>query len=305
MELERILCPTDFSDASAHAVEQAVVIGGYYKSGITALHVVQPVEPSLETLSVENLKQETAAFVGGAVAAGLAVDVRVETGLPANHIVECASRLAAGLIVMGTHGSSGFEHLILGSVTEKVLRKAPCPVLTVPPRAHTESRLPLRRVLCAVDLSDASRAAARFAASMAQESGAGLTLLHVLEWPWHEPPAPPLDELPPEQAFALATFRRDAEERARMRLESMASAMGRPPDVDVRIASGKPYEQILEVARTGSADLIVIGVNQRNVLSLVVLGSTANHVIRAATCPVLTLHQGGGPRPRKQAPAAS
>jgi nucleotide-binding universal stress UspA family protein len=64
-----------------------------------------------------------------------------------------------------------------------VLRKARCPVLTVPPRAQATSRLPFRRVLCAIDFSEASLGALQFAASLIQESGAALTLLHVLEWP--------------------------------------------------------------------------------------------------------------------------
>jgi len=291
MDVRRILCPTDFSETSAHAVEQAITIAGYYNAGITGLHVVQPIEPSAETLSLESLRQETAAFFRCAAPAHVPVDVRIEVGFPARHIIECASRLPADLIVIGTHGTGGFEHLVVGSVTEKVLRKASCPVLTVPPRAHGQSRRPFRRVLCAVDFSDVSRASVLFGSSLARESGAGLTLLHVLEWPWHEPPAPPLDQLPPEQAFALATFRRDAEERARARLESMASAADPRSTVGVEIASGKPYERILEAAHTGNVDLIVIGVNGRSALSLAVLGSTANQIIRAASCPVLTLHQ--------------
>jgi nucleotide-binding universal stress UspA family protein len=85
------------------------------------------------------------------------------------------------LIVMGTHGTSGFQHLVLGSVTERVLRKAACPVLTVPPRAHATSRIPFSRLLCAIDFSESSLVALQFALSLAEESDARLTMLHVLE----------------------------------------------------------------------------------------------------------------------------
>ena len=137
------------------------------------------------------------------------VDVLFETGQPAPQILDLATSLPADMIVMGTHGASGFEHLVLGSVTEKVLRKARCPVLTVPPRAHATSALPFKQLLCAMDFSESSLAALELALSFAEESGSALTLLHVIEWPWEEPPPPVLQELPPEQATALAEFRRN------------------------------------------------------------------------------------------------
>ena len=85
--------------------------------------------------------------------------------------------------MIGTHGAGGFEHLVLGSAAEKVLRKATCPVLTVPPHARATSKLPFKRILCPVDFSDSSRAALDFAFSLAQEGDAELTILHVFEWP--------------------------------------------------------------------------------------------------------------------------
>ena len=98
-----------------------------------------------------------------ATAAGVAVDVAIEIGQPATAILDCSVRLSADLIVMGTHGAGGFEHFVLGSVAEKVLRRAACPVLTVPPRAHATSVLPFKRVLCAVDFSDSSLTALQYA----------------------------------------------------------------------------------------------------------------------------------------------
>ena len=219
--------------------------------------------------------------------AGIKLEVAVDVGSPVRHILDRADTLPADLVVMGTHGVSGFEHLVLGSVTEKVLRKAPCPVLTVPPLARCQSRLPFQRLLCATDFSDASASAVRFALSLACESGACLTLLHVLEWPWHEPPQPRIEDLPPEQGFALAMFRRDAETRARKQLESLVP----PPRSRVRldVVSGTSYEQVLAAADRDKSDLIVLGVGRRSALNLTLLGSTANHVVRAAACPVLTL----------------
>ena len=220
MKIARVLYPTDLSEASAHAAEWAVAVAGYYKAAITALHVVSPIliavpalgtpipGGSIEENEMDRLRRDVTAQFSEATVDKSRLDILIDVGQPATRILERASGLPTDLIVMGTHGTSGFQHLVLGSVSEKVLRKARCPVLTVPPRAQATSRLPFRRVLCAIDFSDSSLAALQFALSLVQESGAALTLLHVLEWPWDEPPPPVIEELPLEQGLALAEFRR-------------------------------------------------------------------------------------------------
>lgn len=297
MAFKQILCPIDFSEASSHASEQAAVVAGYYKSRIAALHVLAPLGLAVgfvgtspeEVSEVERLRLLTAQEFAAASAKGIRVEAFVDVGEPSSTILDRAVSLPADLIVIGTHGTSGFQHLVLGSVTEKVLRKARCPVLTVPPRAQAMSQLPFKRLLCAVDFSDASLDAVRSALSLAEESGGTLTLLHVLEWPWGEPPPPHLEELPVEQGAALAEFRRYSEESAKKRLESLIPPTVTRPRVATRLRNGKPYVQILQVAAEEQADLIVIGVYGRNPLDLALLGSTTNQVVRRATCPVLTL----------------
>jgi len=299
--ISHVLCPIDFSDCSTHAVEQAAAVAGWYKARLTALHVCAPlfmptptVPPTTALSEFEHrrVRDRASAFVRQAVSSSIGVDVTVAVGEPVPVILECASRLPADLIVLGTHGATGFEHLVLGSVTEKVLRKATCPVLTVPPRAQSTSRFPFRRVLCAVDFSVWSSMALEFAFSLAAESGASVDLLHVIEWPWHEPPPPPLTELAPEQASALIEFRRYLVTGATDRLESLAAnAVRHPAVVSVSVAHGKPYVEILRAAAAGDADLIVMGVHGRNPVDLTLFGSTTNHVVRRATCPVLTLRR--------------
>jgi len=302
--IARVLYPTDLSDASAHAAEWAIAVAGHYKASITALHVLSPIAmavpgpalssdgESVQAFEIERARQATSALLRAATAGDPGVDVLVDVGEAPSRILDRAITLPADLIVMGTHGTSGFQHLVLGSVTEKVLRKADCPVLTVPPRAQATSRLPFRRVLCAIDFSDASLAALQFTLSLAQESDAALTLLHVLEWPWEEPPAPATEELPAEQGIALAEFRRYSEQRAQKRLESLVPDSLRVSQAPaVRLRSGKPHVQVLQVAADEKTDLIVIGVHGRNPLDMALFGSTTNQVVRRATCPVLTLRQ--------------
>ena len=298
-DIRRILCPVDFSDASAHAIEQAIALAGWCNGSITALHIFSPIfapVPALPPLEerasaaeLASLRDRVAAAFEAAAASRIPVDVRVEVGAPTRQILACAEAVSADVIVMGTHGVGGFEHLVLGSVTEKVLRKATCAVLTVPPRARATSALPFGRVLCPVDFSDPSLSALGAAASLVKSSGAALTLLHVVEWPWPEPPAPAAGDLSEPQATALAEYRRYVEKSALMRLETLAAEAGVQPPPSLSVAHGRSYVEILREAARTRADLIVIGVHGRNVLDLSLFGSTTNHVVRQATCPVLTL----------------
>ena len=298
--ITRILCPIDFSEASQHAIEHAIVIARWYKASITALHVYNPAFtpipglPPLESRVPEpeltRVRAETSKCFERAIASGVGLDVVVDVGQPAARILVRSVDAHSDLIVMGTHGASGFEHLLLGSVTEKVLRKARCPVLTVPPHAQATSTLPFRRLLCAIDFSDSSLRGLELACSLAKESKAALTLLHVVEWPWHEPPPPVLEDLPSDQAAALAEFRRYVEKSAIERLRALTPEAGEDGWVrEPRVVHGKPYTEILRVAAEVRADLLVMGVHGRNVADVMLFGSTTNQIVRRATCPVLTL----------------
>ena len=298
LDLQRILCPIDFSDASRRALDHATVVARWYGSRLTAMHVVSPLfvpvppvlfadaegaKTHLTEVETDDVAARVRTWLAPAVEAGLTADVLIEEGnQPASHIVGYAASWPADLIVLGTHGRSGFDHLLLGSVTEKVLRKAPCPVMTVPPPVASASHLPYKRLLCPVDFSTSSLAALRFAMSMAKESDANLTITYAVEWT--------AGELPVTGPFDYTEFRRQYEEDAQRRLDALVSAEARAwcrPTTTLR--HGRPYEEILALAREEDADLIVMGVHGRNVLDRILFGSTTNHVVRRATCPVLTL----------------
>lgn len=309
MNLARILCPIDFSDASRHAFEQAVVIGGFFKARLTVLHVYNQVflpVPGLAMPTVgegvtagsdeeARLREQAEAYVAPARAAGLTVEMVVEPGLPIPHILGRADRDRSDLIVMGTHGSSGFEHLVLGSVTEKVLRKASCPVLTVPPRVQATAAVPFKHILCAVDFSECSLKALAAALSLAQEADAELTLVHVLDWPIHDAPvgavAGVADAMSTPAVFDLEGYRQMLEADAATRLDQLVPADARTwctPTAVVR--HGKPHVELLAAAEERHADLLVLGVRGRHPFDLLLFGSTTNQVVRQATCPVLTVH---------------
>jgi CPA2 family monovalent cation:H+ antiporter-2 len=217
-----------------------------------------------------------------ALRAGVNVDVIVDEGNIPTRILEFGDTLRPDLVVMGTHGLGGFDRFILGSITEKVLRKSACPVLTVPPAAGA-IRIPYKRLLCPVDFSESSLAALRFATSIAKETDASLTIAHVFDWPSGDAFM---------ERFNEPEFRRLVEQDARERLEALVTddlrTWCRPATA---IAHGKAYREILAIAAREDADLIVMGVRGRNPVDLMLFGSTTNHVVRAATCPVLTLKQ--------------
>jgi CPA2 family monovalent cation:H+ antiporter-2 len=299
IDIRRILCPIDFSDASRHALEHAVLIAGWYESRIAALHVSHPMillsplvllaDPSGAILPTEPDRQQSREqlrdWLVPAEEAGLETEALFDEGNPVARILERATSLPADLIVMGTHGRGGFERLILGSVTERVLRKAHCPVLTVPPPATAGAKLPFKHILCPVDFSEPSISALQFAFSIAEESDARLTIQHVFEWPSD-------DQVSAKRSFDLSEFRRQWEAETRQRLESLISDDVRSWCApEPKLSYGKPYRQILALAEAEHADLIVMGVHGRNALDLLLFGSTTNHVVQRASCPVLTLKQ--------------
>jgi nucleotide-binding universal stress UspA family protein len=230
------------------------------------------------------LEEELRDWLSPATAAGLRTGVILDEGTPAACILDRARETPADLIIMGTHGQGGFERLMLGSVAEKVLRKAACPVMTVPPRVAGASKLPFAHILCPIDFSDSSIAALQFAFSLAQESNARLTLLHVFEWP--------SDEASAKRVFDRSEFQRWWEAETRQQLEDLIPAEVRNwCTPETRLAFGKPYQQILNLVASDQIGLIVMGVRGRNPIDLMLFGSTTNQVVRQAACPVLTLRR--------------
>ncbi len=287
-----VLCPVDFSDCSRHALDYAAALTRSYGGTLTVLYSIQPIaiagDPMMGSVVLSTVEdharaaENLRAFVEGE-SAGLAIRTQVTEGGAVQAVLDAAAALPADLLVLGTHGRRGFERFLLGSTTERLLRRAPCPVLTVPPRApDAPQRGPVtfRRILCAMDFSASARAALAYATSLARDMQATLTLITVVE------------PMPVPDALALAVGSPpDFEEAARAAMEARLREVAPAdlPSVQV-VAVGKPYREILERARADAADLIVIGVHGGGALPGF-LGSTTNHVVREATCPVLSLRE--------------
>jgi nucleotide-binding universal stress UspA family protein len=297
--ITHILSAIDFSDESAHALDHAIVLAQWHGARITGVHVYTPRpvgiadggafvmmgDAALADEDRATLQKRLDAFLEPARAAGLPLCTQVLVGRPTERIVSAAKESGADLIVLGTHGASGFERLILGSVAERVLRKAACPVLTVPPRARNTSNLPFKRILCPVDFSEASHAAVELAVSIASDGDADVTFLHVLESSGEADLIRRMSE-----PITVPEYDREREAQAGERLALLVagdvSEWCRP---STRLCRGKAYREILNVSNQDGTDLIVIGVHGRNPLDVALFGSTTNQVVRAATCPVLTV----------------
>lgn len=295
--LTRVLCPTDFSEFSSTALDYAAALALSYGSTLRLVHVITPFPitgPYLDLpgggplyeAAADQARTSLAAEAGRVSRTGVRIETELREGTAVQEILTAAAEWPADLIVMGTHGRGGFERLVLGSVAEKVLRKAPCAVLAVPHDAIAGVRTTgaqINHVLCPHDGSSASALGVAHAVSLAERTGAKLTLMSVVE------------ALPDGDTFTgpgYAAYREAREAHARQALDTAVTPEVRVAcNVRDRLVFGHPAQQILEVAAQERPDVVVMGIHGRGALDLLMFGSTTNHVVRHAPCPVLTVRQ--------------
>lgn len=292
----RILFATDFSECAAEAEAYAVLLARAYEAEVNVLHVLEfypgmSSEYPVNALYLEQLRQEAdrrlEAVLKRIGQSGVAVKSRQALGIPSQQICATAKECHADLIVLGTYGRTGLEHVLLGSTAERVITTAPCPVLTL--RARSAERTPLptghrpmtvQHILAPVDFSDCSLEALEYAIQLAKQFGASMTVLHVLE--------------PVSYGLDFTLVHAGEREKMRGRLESQLSAFvdvaksqGLPARYAIR--GGTPADSILSSLQELKADLVVMGTHGRRGVSHVLKGSVAEAVLRRAPCPVLSV----------------
>ena len=298
IEFKQIICPVDLSESSVRAFAHAVALARWYDAQLTVLHVVPTFDPVqvrgdltdplrvVTPLPREQVVEEMRRSLDLPRLSPRARTV-AEAGDPQATIIDQAISTRADLIVIGTHGRRGFKRLLLGSVTESILREAPCPVLTVPP--HTpgavSEAVTFTRILCPVDFSPSALQALGFALDLARQADGLVTLLHVVEWlPEEEPRA--------SAHFNVPEYRRYMVEDAQQRLRDLVAEESRTwVDIDDAVVFGRAHREILRTAETKPADLIVMGAQGRGGVGLALFGSTTQQIVRGATCPVLTVRE--------------
>ena len=297
LEIKLILCPVDFSEFSVRAYHHALSVAEHYRAKLVAQHIVELSRYPYADYAAS--AGDYAAFCHALEEGGqqqlrefvtrhrheIQPELVVHQGTAPDCILSFAEAQKADLIVMGTHGRRGYDRLVLGSVTNRVMRRTPCPVLAVcgPPddatsaeRAASEEHSHvhhLSRILFCTDFSENSERALNYAVSAADEYDAELTLLHVLE----DVPSP----AKMEKAIATATGR----------LDKLIPAEGRKTvRIKTAVRTGKPYQQIIQLALEAQIDLVAMGVRGRGALDLAVFGSTTYRVLQLGSCPVLAVH---------------
>jgi nucleotide-binding universal stress UspA family protein len=284
--LERILVPLDGSSLAGSVLTQVRQLLMQKDSDVILVRVVQP-PPSSEADIMEPMETLRAGALEylhtierGLSSQGARVRSRVVEGFPAGAILEAAKNEGATLIAMSTHGRTGLSRWVFGSVTEKVLRASPVPVLAVPSfveqggaASPTGAReLPFRRIVVPIASADLSLEAVPPVLELAPLTGAEVVLVHVCEGTGCAVEVPQM-----RKAYDLLH-------------QAGISA-------DPMMKQGDAATQILETCRETGADLIAMTTHGHSGLSRWVLGSVAEKVLRAASVPMLVV------RTAKRAPA--
>lgn len=296
--LRRILCPIDFSKMTRHALRPAISLATEYGADLFLLHVLDfpyrnldAVAPGYDIMAYykemqKNAERHLDELVEADAREFAPTHTVVRRGPPFLEIINLAKEENIDLIVMPTRGRIGMSRFLLGSVAEQVVRMSACPVLTISPREKIPEGFSLGRVLHPTDFSDYSDCALPYALSFAERYDAELLLLHVVTLFDSDPANPEwrFPSLPPENLKA-------GEEEARKSLEKCGGdSVPETLEVRRRLVRGfDPSREIANVADEEKVDLIVMATHGRTGLQHVLLGSTAEKLVRYSACPVLTV----------------
>lgn len=288
--VDRILFPTDGSDCAERARRHAAHLADHFDA---SLHVIHVEERDVELADVVEIRDaDLLADLHGAVddASGSLANPRVRERTVA-HASAAGGILSYGvehdvhLIVLGTHGHRGVRRLLLGSVAEEVVRKAPCPVVTVGRGAVSPADMGGGTMLVPVDFSEHQARLVAHAKVLAPVYNMSVALLHVVE----------TVSIP--EVYGVEAVRPDPAQladRAEAALdEVLAPVREAGIEATALVRSGHPADQVLTAAEEMEAAFIAISTHGRTGLERMFLGSVAEKVIRRAPCPVCTVKSFG------------
>ncbi|PYS94386.1 MAG: hypothetical protein DMF64_00995 [Acidobacteria bacterium] len=290
VKLKRILCPIDLSPDSAKALRYAAMLARAYRAKLLLCHCVETHAPTngAGPHDDENVGAIFAALIAEHTTAAdrAALDwegaVVASDGHPASAIARAAAERGIDLIVMRSRRRPRAAAL-LGSTAEAVCRIAPCPVLVTHPQERewidqADGEIRLRRILVAYDFSDDAELALRYGLSLAQEYGAEIHLLHVLQKPSTDGP---------EIAWLPASAEDIYHHAARRLQKAMPEEAYQWCKVVHTLRWGKPYREVLAYAAEQEIDLICMGAKGAGFGMSALFGSNVDRVLRQAPCPVL------------------
>jgi nucleotide-binding universal stress UspA family protein len=290
MRITKVLVPVDFSPPSTVAVNHAVQLARRFRAKLTLLHVIEPNTALMyafptESKTVEKQRYERAERMLAAMLSpedqdDLDLETAVVIGDIESEIELVARQQHADVVVMGTHGRGLVGRCLIGSVTQAVLRKLEVPILTA---CHATRPLSFKRVLFATDLSEASAGGLEFALDLAETLNAKLVVAHIMD------KRPVVSHETPEMAAVFDVQQQRFKKEAEIAFKQMESeARNRKAKLETVLAEGVPADAIVRIANENTVDFIVLAVSRKSRMDRILLGTTAEKVIRDANVPVLS-----------------
>ena len=294
-QINTIFCATDFSKLAEQVVSYGITLARELNARLIVCHVVDfptvtmygeavaaPIEH--QNRFMDFAKNEINRLVGDAPIDSQAL---VTLGNTTEEISRLVADFNADLVITATHGRSGLKRFFLGSVTERLMRILPCPLLVLrgaeEGAAPESTNFPFQRILVGCDFSTDSDLAFENSLSMAQEFEAELHMVHVVEPSGYK-------DLFKMSAESGEKFKQDLYDMIKERLQAMVpeEAMNWLT-LETHLLVGKPYAEIIRYAEINEIDLIVLGIRGHGMVEDLLMGSTTDRVIRRAPCPVLSV----------------
>ena len=286
---DQLLFPTDGSDGASAAFEHVLDVAAAHDATVHVLNVVDTAGDALRRIDagvVDDLERQGEQLVSETAAAAETRDLDTETvvvrGTPYERIVDYANAEGIDLIAMATHGLRGLERFLLGSTTERVVRRADVPVLTIRPNEDARIEYPYRNVLVPTDGSDCAGEALTAGIEVVTDGDATLHLLSVID-----------------------TMALGADVRTEMQMGSLEDSANRIVDDAAELAAGRGVDAPVTAVEYGSSiantirsyvddhgiDLVVVGTHGRTGFGRYLLGSVTEKLVRRSPVPVLTVRE--------------
>lgn len=294
IQWKKIICSTDFSDLSNHAVKYAIALAKEFKAKLYLCHVIDLSSATMygeATFAFEAQSRHMEEYAYHQLneqmeGQELEWEPLITTGRAADEIARLIKENDVDLSIIATRARSGLKRLVLGSVTEQLMRITACPIMVIRgPDKDTstsfEPKVNYKKILVGCDFSNNSIMAYQYGLSIAQEFQSDLYLAHVI---------PPFiyKDLPKSINETRDKLSDDLRVELKNRLESLVPAEAKnwcnPKTV---LLAGDPHIELIKFALVQDMDLIVVGVKGQSLVESLLVGSTTDRIVRGATCPVL------------------
>ncbi len=294
LKIQTILVPLDFSEESLRALDYAGPLAKHFGAAIHLVYVYEgehqfsSIASAIALISgqwmASKLQTEGQHRVPGAIDAK---NCHVRSGRPFQEIAASAKELKADLIVIASHGYTGYKHLTFGSTAEHLLQYADCPMLVVRPGMADpvqsgRQNIVLQKILVPVDFSPCAREGARYASVFATGVGADLLLAHVINPSF----GPENGDGRMDCSQLCATARIEANDKLDQ-LVNFLPLVNISAETEVLI--GTPTETLIEETKRADIDMVILATHGLTGLRYALLGSVAERMVRRASCPVLVV----------------